>query len=499
MQQALNFEKSEKFIPYDTVYIFNESPYIEQAQQRMAYSKQLFTQEKMNYFFTTADPEIFHDLLSSTIEYFSGTCELSCNPNKDSEKSLLSYIKTSNFDSCNNVNNLRYISTALKNVANLQSVNNDCFKELKMQCEDRLKTIADTRIFSMTDALNKCIEELNTTQSFTPKDIMLDFITNEINHSKEKGIFSTGKGVKHLITNQDIEKQLQRNENSQKLVTHANKILHKQNWLNVIYEKLNLENNQENMSDIAYKILEISKIVANDDNTSFDESNKITEMILRNPDYRESIESCLKEQNERYLGALKNRIQYLIYNDKIRRIDEKLDSISQEKVGFIQKILGKRKYLDAIRNNLLAQKEKTFIDNHPPSSIISHLIGYIKENGISQEIQDFIKTYLMYNLGIDEKETSILEELCNFTINEKSKYPLVNKSRTEYKTETRAINKSTEEILSMDTDNLDKRYYLYQTPSYSNATKVRNYINRIYVPFEKAMQKEINEVPTISH
>lgn len=425
-------------MPYDTVYVLNEEVYINQAKRRTEYFRNMYTDELVDNFSKSASPEIFLELISSTIGYYENRCELSPNIPEDTKRFLMEFISQIDFSKCDNIENLRYISTVIDSIQNdkLNTANLSLFNEISRKCKEQLSILSKTRDFSMTEAVNKCLEELNQVKQASSHDMMLDFIESEIELSKEKEIFSVGENLQEKIENQDIERKKQeemaRKNNSTNIQRHSSTILKRQELLKEIYRKLNLESNQENFEDIAYKLSGISRMVEDSEGMIFDKSCEISKKILESEEYRRLATECMENQTKKFNEAIKEKIKSLIHEDEIKQIDEKLEQITSEKIGFFGRILGKKKYFEAVKEMLELEKKEKELDTYSSLGKVTNLIDYVNENGMSKEIQSFISNYLTTNLGISDDEKKILEEALKLPIREKKTYPVVT-SPKDYK------------------------------------------------------------------
>ncbi len=195
----LNFDENQEGMPYDTVYVLNKDVYIHQARKRTEYYKNMYTTDLLEAFSRTASPEILLDLISSTVAYRDNSYELSPVVPEDTKTLLTNFSTLIDFSKCDRCDNLRSIKAIINNMHQLKASNSDLFKEISKKCQERLWTIAKTRNFSMTDAVNQCLEVLHQSKQLSSHDMMLDFIESETKKQKKQEYFLLEKICKKKL------------------------------------------------------------------------------------------------------------------------------------------------------------------------------------------------------------------------------------------------------------------------------------------------------------
>lgn len=480
MEKAIDFEKSEKWIPYDTVYVLNEECYRKQSQKRVAYFNILMQRKTLEQFSKTANPEIFYDLISSSINYFdNGT--MKCTIKKEKEEILSNWIQDIHLDQCDNLENLRHIVAVLQNLRDLKSVHSSLFLTLGQKCESRIQEIVEMRNFSMIDEIESCLEELHEMKENNSEKMMIDFITNEINQMKEKGLFIVGESVKDEILGQDKKKDEERNANANKIKQYANGIRLRQKSIDTTYEELNLKNNQENIDEIVYKILEIAEKVRNKNMLSFDTSCEVTKKIVESEEFSEYLQSLMQDQKFRFDEAIRNKVQELISSERIKEFDEQIKTISNLKFGILAKLIGKDRYYEAIKKNLSIQKLRVTKEQIISGLPLETLGRFIEENGMTSEIYDFLQKYHDNSFEITEGDKLHCEKFLHISIKEKTKVPIEKLPIKDYRRKTKEIIKDTETMVEknskLDT-NVFQFLYEYK-PNYSVICRLRSYIDHV--------------------
>lgn len=489
-EKAIDFEKCEEWVPYDTVYVLNEDVYSMQAQKRTAYFERLNQDETIEEFCKTANPEIIYDLISSSVEYYDNSCEISDNISNKKQRELLNWIEKINLEQCNDIENLRHIKAIVKILESIKSIHSDLLARLKEKCQSRIQEIAKKRDFSITNEIGECLEQIHKPNKHTSSEMMLDFINSEIERMKANGIFIVGESIKSKIINQDMVKEQKREVYSSNIEKNANKIQLRQRNIDDLYKMLELKNNQESMYEIAYRILEISIKVRNKETMSFEYAYQVARKILESQDYKDCIQECIQEQSDRFEVAIRNKVQNLIFDAKAKELEEQIESISNIKIGIIGRFLGKDKYYEAIRNDLSAQRSVLREKNIQTGYDIKELDRFIQENGMTQEIYDFLQRYYNNNLGISEEKKKNIEELLKIPIREKTSAPVEQLSLMEYRKKAKEIEKGTNEILNHNAgNNASKSIYSYKITS-SKILKLREYINRVNALADQGMNIE---------
>lgn len=452
LEKALDFDESKKWIPYDTVYVFNKESYISQAQKRSSYFEKINQPEIIKEFSETANPEIIYNLLTSSIKYYDNSCDMAHYIPQEVAVLISNWVQQINFDSCNEIENLRHINGIIEILKRTDSVHSNLLTEIGEKSASRLQKIAQTRNFSIADAVEKSTQELQSSMEYSPKEIMIEFIKSEIKKSKDKGIFVTSGNIKEQIIHQDENKKQLRDENAKKIKNQADKIRFRQEHIDKIYELLGLDNNQEDIYEIAYKLSEIAKKVSDDEKMPFKYSCEVSKRIIENDEFKQCLEEWKQEQTNMFMSAIQTKVQKLIQDADIEKLDEQIKSIETSKVGIIGRLFGQKKYYDAIKNNLQAQKSKISIDKIPSNHSIEYLIRYIKENGATQKIHNFLQQYYIYNLGISENEKQSIEKILEIPIRSKQNYSIERFSPMQYKAKTAQIENETRQILQESTE-----------------------------------------------
>ena len=99
----------------------------------------------------------------------------------------------------------------------------------------------------------------------------------------------------------------------------------------------------------------------------------------------------------KYQESLDKKVQELIKNDKIVELEQKSSLLRNTKIGFLEKIFGKKKLIDERIESLFLQKNKLKAEEievvPDEKRSIENLINYCNENRINSEIEDFLKNY----------------------------------------------------------------------------------------------------------
>ncbi len=301
--------------------------------------------------------------------------------------------------------------------------------------------------------------------------------------------------MQEKIENQDMERQITRNTNAGKIQKYSTIMLKRQTLLEEIYKKLNLENNQEKFDEIAYELGSISSMVGNSESMPFDKSCELSKKILESEDFRKLAKTCMGNQTVNFDQAIEKRIKSLIHNDELKQIDEQLEQISSEKIGFFGRISGKKKYYETVKEMLTLQKKEKELDPDISSGKINDLIGYINKHGMSNEIQSFISDYLAINLGIGAEEKKLLEETSQIPIREKKTYPAVTSFKDYRKSESsirfgnEALAAYLEERQSIKKDSKSN----IRITDSDEIKLLHQYVNSIHSLAQKNLTKEIEE------
>ncbi len=500
MDYDKNREENEKWIPYDTVYVLNSDVYAEQLEKRIKHGKSICTQDVVEDFSKSADPEILFDLLSSTYIPNEEKREF-LTEEISNQEAVLDFCSKTEFSKCDNVDNLRYIKTIIDYLKEGKTINYQLVLELEKKCDDRLHELAGMKEISTSTLVEKINHELHEEKNIDSKAIMMEFIDDEIKKSKEKETFVVSdKNLEdyreeHLeqIENEKNEEQMQRDALAEQIEKYAENIRHRQNKVNGICDLLGMEKNGDDLSEVAYTISKMSQLCRSDDEKSAEARQIVVEKIINNSDFESSMDDWKRSQNEKFNKDLQTKIQLLIKDSEKQKIQEQIDSIDSQKIGVLGRIFGQKKYYDLLRYNLEFQKNNIDTSERNEKSIVD-LMEYAKGNGMTQSVRDFLQKYHDCGIQIKEEDKENLENVLEQPVREKEVYPMPKVGIFGYRKKILEMNSYYGNPGNMTFDDSVVTLKKYQTKPIKQ--DLRSYVNRVWNDVSLALpqeEKQMNE------
>lgn len=445
LDSKLDLDDNPEYRPYGTIYIYNPSPYIAQAEKRDSYLGEMLVEEAIKHFGETADSEFFLDVITSATPHYESDGSVYPGYTEKGKEILSKINEMVDFSKCDNIENLRYISSIIDLARDLDTPTG-YFNNIKRMCEIRIRNLSKARPFSLRDEIEKCSVELQTRREIEPLDIMRDFISSESKKSKEKGWFVRGESVEdELKRREELNKETQMKV-GQKLKDKANGIKSEDQRIGMIYRTLKLGDNPDNIfeivnsiNDLAQKVLELKKIKQV-------YSTELLELVSGI-----NIEDIFKYKNALLENEIGNKIKSLIEEANLQDVENNIQLLAQGKKGLFDRFTGRDKYSEALMNNLKAQKKLIRSGNgFDGQASIKALIEYAESNGMTSNIMGFLVGYQECGLELSDEEKSRIAELCKKGTKEmttKNTSLIKKMSRKEYKLSASMLDEETEEII----------------------------------------------------
>ena len=407
LDSELDLDENQKYRPYSTIYIYNPKPYSEQIKQMKIKFHQLSPDEIIKQFEKTADSELFLFITTASTKYNEDKID---NKTEESTELTRQLIEKVDFSSCDNTENLRYISAFIE-IADSFGANHmldDNLKLLKKKCDIRLKEIAKTKPFSIRDEVESCIEEIHTKKKSDPRKTMTDFIQSEIKKAQDGGWFVEGDSVEEELEDKEKMKEQEQANNGAKVQDISGKIINRQVRLDKIYEILEISKPQNNLYELASIIEKIGQNIGDSHKISYKESSEIAKQIV--DEIAGDFDQIYDEQKDELKRNTSIKIHSLIKLAQISEIDKKIEKIDSRKKGLFDRLTGKKKYVEAVRESLNTDKRLINLEEKKEDLGIDDLLDYISKNGMTSEIMDFLIKYRGISDSAKEKIIRVLED-----------------------------------------------------------------------------------------
>lgn len=176
--------------------------------------------------------------------------------------------------------------------------------------------------------------------------------------------------------------------------------------------------------------------------------------------------------SKKFVENLNNKVQKMIVNAKTKKINEKIQEVSNEKISIIERIFGKGRLNDEIVQNLNLQKHLIEPDNSEVANqeeIMQKLYDYVLENGSTKEINSFLSEYAqIYNIDeqilakIDEKQdnNSIIPKVKIMDINNSTKRIQMENARLKEEFGKKSVKMSKLDGIKMSETEIEFNNYL---------------------------------------
>lgn len=176
--------------------------------------------------------------------------------------------------------------------------------------------------------------------------------------------------------------------------------------------------------------------------------------------------------SKKFVENLNNKVQKMIVDAKTKKINEKIQEVSNEKISIIERIFGKGRLNDEIVQNLNLQKHLIEPDNSEVANqeeIMQKLYDYVLENGSTKEINSFLSEYAqIYNIDeqilakIDEKQdnNSIIPKVKIMDINNSTKRIQMENARLKEEFGKKSVKMSKLDGIKMSETEIEFNNYL---------------------------------------